>query len=232
MEEQSPAAKAQSWTDFSTRVAMLIAAMSVISTIVGWRASLAGIDSADLDRQLVQERMLVEATRLQKEEKIDRDQSLFARYQEHILAEHLLKQDAEDAYRANRPDLGAALDMRAQGELALARSMIPYFRVHDPELTETPGRVEYDAKTQRESMLITNSVLRTVHPEQTERRIEAMHRRTWSLYAVAALFVASVFLLTLAEFGPSPAKMLFYRAGVVAFCGGFAGWGLVEGLIR
>jgi hypothetical protein len=228
--------------DFSTRVAVWIALMSVVSALAGWRASLVELEASDLERQLVQDRMRVEARELRLDTEVYRDQSLFARYQEHIKAAQVLEDDwkkllSRPAGAPGTPDpkvlqLAGSLDMEAQGELELARSLVPFFRVVNPDFTDTPGIVEYDAAGVLRLRHASDTVLRTTHPEQTERRIDGLHRRTWSLYGVAAVFVMSVFLLTLAEFGPVSARVLLARAAGLVIVAGAAAWVLTEAALR
>jgi hypothetical protein len=247
MSTESPATHGRASAGFSAFVAVGIAVMSAVAALAGWRASLADIEAADLGRRLIQEHMQVEARQLQLDTKVYRDESLFARYQEHVLAEQLLEQDAQNVARRARQllehdpqgaggrgegDIAATLDMQAQAELAVARALTPFFRVRYPQLTATPGLVQYDAKTALRVLRASDTTLRTIHPEQTAELVDAMHRRTWSLYGVAAVFVISVFFLTLAEFGPLPARTTLALAGAVVIVCGIAGWVYAEALLR
>lgn len=242
MSTETPPTAARAWSEFSTRVAVAIAVMSVVSAFAGWRASLAEIDASDLERQLIQERMSVEAQQLLIDSRVDRDKSLFARFREHVKAARLLDDDAQKALRRQAQhtgdsglperDAAAVLDMEAQGERELARALVPFFRVRYPRFTDSPGLVEYEAEEALRVQRAGDEVLRTTHPDQTEGRIDTMHRRTWSLYGVAAVFVMSVFLLTLAEFGPSPARVMLARAGVLVVFAGVVGWAVTEAVLR
>ena len=118
---QPPGEKA--WTNFHTIVALVIAVASTLGAVVAYRASLAEIDGVELDRRIIQERMQVETELQQKKQMVYGDVALSARFQQHLLAWHLLEEDAAAAYKEHRRDAAVDSALRAQAELALARSM-------------------------------------------------------------------------------------------------------------
>jgi hypothetical protein len=229
MDSFTPPPGEKSWANFHTIVALVIAVASTLGAIVAYRASLAEIDGVELDRQLIQERMQVETELQQKKGMVYGDVALSARFQQHLLAWHLLEQEAAAAYRQHRQDAAVDFALQAQAELALARAMTPYFRADDPALSdghEWDAVYNTDAVTNRQ--LAADDALTRLHPELTEARAESAHRKTRNLVGVEALFITSLFFLTLAEFAAPRIRVPSALAGAGVIAVALAAWLVVE----
>ena len=227
---QPPGEKA--WTNFHTIVALVIAVASTLGAVVAYRASLAEIDGVELDRRIIQERMQVETELQQKKQMVYEDVALSARFQQHLLAWHLLEEDAAAAYKEHRRDAAVDSALRAQAELALARSMTPYFRAANPTLGDDRWVIRYNADAEIDRQLADDNALIRLHPEVTEARTEAAHLRARNLVGVEALFIASLFFLTLAEFSPPQIQVPSAIVGGAVIVAALAAWVIVERFLR
>lgn len=229
MDSFTPPPGEKPWANFHTIVALVIAVVSTLGAIVAYRASLAEINGVELDRQIIQERMQVETELQQRKELIYADVALSARFQQRLLAWHLLEQEAAAAYTQDRHDAAVDDALQAQAELALARAMTPYFRAAMPGLgSADPWDARYDADAETDRQLADDEALTRLHPEVTGARAESAHQRTRNLVGVEALFITSLFFLTLAEFSSPRVRVWAALTGGIVIVAALAAWVLVE----
>jgi hypothetical protein len=216
---------------YGTALAILIAAVSVLGALAAWRASESSIRAADLD----EDAMLERAQRLQRiaflERSVEEDLHLFNLYQTHLRSYRLLSRDAQQA-RLRAPDQAADLLLLAQGELELARSLLPFFQVDAPAYSGSE-RLEYDQPDVLSHALAEDLELGQLRPETTFRRAREEHRRSVALVLTVMLFVTALFFLTVAQFSDSAwLRPVLGIAGVAIAAGsivyfiskGFVGW--------
>lgn len=196
---------------FRTIVAILIAVVSVLGAIAAWRSAVISITAADLNEDGMLELVQREQIRAQIEAQVDQDLRLFSRFRTHVVAWDLLQKDA-DAQRRRRPEVADALESQAQAELAQARALIPFFRASAPELRPD---THYDRAFALENLETLNGSLRELDPEGAFADGEREFARTVNLVLVVALFVASLFFLTLAQFAREQIRGIFAGAGTV-----------------
>ncbi|HZD17480.1 MAG TPA: hypothetical protein VE669_05010, partial [Actinomycetota bacterium] len=128
---------------FRTVIAICIAVVSVLGAVAAWRAAVVSIRASDLNEDGLLALVQKEQVRTQLESTVDEDLRLFAEYQEHIKSWRLLQRDARKM-RGSHPDLAESMRAEAQGELAVARALIPFFRGGTPDLGNGKGTVVYD----------------------------------------------------------------------------------------
>ncbi|MDQ7828016.1 MAG: hypothetical protein QN122_05400 [Armatimonadota bacterium] len=221
---------ARPWHEFRTRIALAIAAVSVLGAVAAWHAAVTASAATDLDQQAVQERLRYELRLLEQEGIVNQDLRFAVRYQEHLKAWRLLRRAAAEA-RAT-PPLARALDTQAHAELALARALRPYFRGAQVSFGDGDGTFSYDRAYVLRQNLAHDSVLAELRPDALRVQAERAHLRAWWLVGVVTLFVAALVLLTLAELGGARVRGLFARTGT-----GLAGvalvlWGVVGTVTR
>ena len=211
---------------FRTRIAVVIALVSIAGAFVAARASILSVRASDLDQislqQLVQQQQLLADI----EGQVAQDLRLFARYQERVLAWRLLERDARSV-RREHPSLADRLEADARTELAIARSMRPFFNFQ-PDLGDDQGRVKYDPVFARRYLVDTNVELRELRPDDTFRLAQDLHVQIVRLVGVAALLIAALFFLTLAQLVRRNVRHTFAGAGGVVLVVGLALFALVE----
>lgn len=199
---------------FRTVIAICIAVVSVLGAVAAWRAAVVSIRASDLNEDGMLALVQKEQVRAQLEALVDEDLRLFAEYQEHIKHWKLLQRDARKV-RGRNPELAEALNAEAQGELATARAMIPFFRGGNPGLGGGTGDVAYDREFVLDNLKVFDPVFRELHPEDSFALARQEHARTVQLVLVLALFVAGLFFLTLAQFAREAIRGIFAGAGIV-----------------
>jgi uncharacterized membrane protein (DUF2068 family) len=210
-------------------LALLIGFASIMSAVIAWRASLASIDASRYESLAVQQ----QARRLQIERElegtVEQDLRFVDAYQEHALAARQLQAQA-DALRPTDPTTADQLDLQAQGELALARSVTPFFLGAGGIHLAEDGSVPYDRAFVLRNLQEGNVELREIRSQRTLELAQAADSRTLSLIAVAALMVAALFFLTVAQVSRSLVRIrqAFFVAGAVLVAVSTLGLLLVE----
>jgi hypothetical protein len=198
-------------------IPFFIAVASIASAFVGWRAAVYSSDAGELDRRATQALIRERQIRAEFEGEVKQDLRLFAAYQEHVLMWRLLERDALRVRRRD-PGLAAELDAQAQSERAAARAIAPQFRGQSPGVGDENGIVDYDRRAALafigEELSPSIGELEALSSEPTTE--DAHRKRTTSvnLFGVAALFVAALFFLTLAQLGRAVNRQTYFSAGV------------------
>jgi hypothetical protein len=225
---EAPVAEAEaSRGRFRIRVAVLIAVVSIAGAVVAWRASVSSITAAALDQEAEQQLLQQQAREAVLKGQVANDLVVYVRYQEHVKAWRLLSKKA-DEIRDHNSSLAASFDTQAQGELALARSLRLYFQGGTPDFGDAKGNVVYDATFVLRNVIEGDPQLAVLHPDETFLEAHDVHGKTVNLVAIVALFIAAVFLLTIAQFARRGLRFLFAGAGVLVTTAGFALWAIVE----
>lgn len=193
-------------------LALLIGFASILSAVVAWRASLAAIESSRLQSLAVQEQAREQQLERQIEGWVAQDERFLVPFQEHALAARELQSQA-DEMRADDPALADALDLEAHSRLALARSVREFIRGTWVELGED-GTVDYDSAAVLRNMREGDTELRELRPEQTIALAQEADLRTMSLIGVAAVLVAALFFLTVAQVVHGRARVRLVFAGL------------------
>ena len=199
---------------FRTIVAVLIAVVSALGALAAWRSSIVSIEAADLAEGGVLELVQKEQIRAQLESQIDEDLRLMAEYQRHVSAWRLLRQDARQVRRQS-PELAERLEAQARTEIGLARAMAPFFRTAYFGLGEPDGTFELDRDFVLSQLLEFEPRFTDLRPDATFRASRETYAKTVNLVLIVALFIASLFFLTLAQFTGERVRGLFAGAGVV-----------------
>lgn len=206
-----------------TAIAIAIAIVSVLGAIVAWQASLTSEDASRLDQHGMQQLTMRLQRQATDEAKVDQDLRLLATYQGHVKAWRLLSADA-DSVRRSQPGLAASLDGQAQGELALARTLEPFFLVADPGLGDSAGMVAYDPQFVLANLERNDQQLNNLRPEADFAEGKTLHGRAVVLVGLVAVFVAGLFFFTLAQLGRARLRPLFATAGLIVALTGVMLW--------
>lgn len=210
-------------------LALLIGFASVFSAVVAWRASLASIDASRYESLAVQQ----QARRQQIERElgglVEQDLRFVNVYQEHALGARELQAQA-DALRGGDPDTADLLDLEAQGELALARAVTPFFLGASGIYLADDGSVPYDRAFVLQNLQESNVEWRELHAQNTLGLAQRADDRTLNLIAIAALIIAALFFLTVAQVSRAlpRVRQAFFAVGAVMVLFGTLGFLLVE----
>ncbi len=195
---------------FRLRVAILIAVVSILGAVVTARASVLSVTASDDDQLSLQELVQQQQILADIEAQIAQDLRLLGAYQEHILTWRILE---EQAKKVRNPSLRARLESEARTEHSLARTMRASFNF-TPDLGDEDGRVEYDVPFVRRYLHETSVELKDLRPDDTFQEGQELHVQIVRLIGVAALLIASLFFLTLAQFRRRNVRGIFAGSGI------------------
>jgi hypothetical protein len=204
-------------------IPLMIAVVSVLAALMGWRASLADETSAHSDelarQDLVHQQQLV----IQDNGAIDTDIRTFGQFAQYSALAHSLLQDAG---KISGP-VSDQLLAEGQADLGLARQMgtqivfqnyafDPSNPSANPALridgTYLPGH-PYGAALALGRAENADTALHGLAPEALHATAEAAHTRGVNLTGIAALFVAVMVLLTFAAIVKGPPKVVLAGSG-------------------
>ena len=179
-------------------LAVLIGYASILSAVIAWRASLASIEASRYESLAVHQQA--------RQQQLERDfQSLIAHdlrfvneFQEHSLAARELTSQA-DEIRSADPAAADELDLQAQAHLDLARSTEPFFLGATGAVLGEDGTVTYDVAYVLRNLEEGSAELRELKTQRTDQLADRADRRSINLVAVAAVVVAALFFLTIAQ---------------------------------
>ncbi len=179
-------------------LAILIGFASVFSAVIAWRASLASIDANRYQSLAVQQQARQEQIERELEGVVEQDQRFVTDYQEHALAARQLQAQA-DSLRATDPVSADTLDVEGQSEAALARSLEPFFMGATGVTLDDTGSVQYDKAFVLLNLQETNPELRELGTSNVSDLADQAGAKSIDLVAVAALVIAALFFLTVAQ---------------------------------
>lgn len=179
-------------------LAVLIGFASVFSAVIAWRASLVSIDASRYQSLAVQQQARREQIERELEGTVEQDQRFVADFQEHALAARELQSQA-DAIRATDSTAADALDVQAQSEAALARSLTPFFLGAGGIALDDTGTVPYDKAFVLRNLQDSDPELRELTTSNVANLANQANAKSIDLVGVAAVVVAALFFLTVAQ---------------------------------
>ena len=194
--------------DARRAIAIGIAAVSVLGSVVAWRASQTSGEAGGYDAQALADRIEQQQERARVRAQLAADRRLLAVYAEHL--------DAADALEADlrRPALSAerrrALAAAVQSERALANTEYRFFQIASPR-HDGRGGYELDESAVRDALAATDARLR---PREQASRAGVADDRARELTLASTLFVAALFFLTLAQLARAWIRSAFAWSGV------------------
>lgn len=198
---------------FRLSVALGIVLMSILAAIMAWRASVWDERSANTDelsRQDIVQQQQIEASH---SETVNQDLRVFGRYEENSLLARELERDAR-GMRGADPLLAQQLTIEAQGLRAQAKSLRPFFRASQP-LDNDDGTVYFDPAFARQVLRQDDPELESLKPNELREQAKDAHVKAVRLTGLAALFIAALFFLTLAEATRQGMSRGFALTGVI-----------------
>jgi hypothetical protein len=210
-------------------LAILIGFASVFSAVLAWRASLAAIDASRYESLAVQQQARRQQIERELEGLVEQDLRFVNIYQEHALAARELQAQA-DALRESDPDTADVLDLEAHGRSALARAVLPFFLGASGIYLADDGSVPYDRQFVLRNLRAGNVELRELLTQDTLVLAQRADARSLNLIGVAALIIAALFFLTVAQVSRTRLRIrqTFFAAGGLLVVVGALGLLIVE----
>ena len=194
-------------------ISLLITAVSIVSAVAAWQASVVSGNADGLDQRATQERVRKQQIEGQLDAQVDQDLRLFPRYLGHLRAyKELRKRAAEREPRDEQ--LADSLRRDAIEELAMARTLYQSLYIKP-----VFGAQSYDEEAARGYMRAGNLDLANLDPDEALDLAHEERRRGTTLVGVTAVFIGSLFFLTLAQVGRRGARRAFAAAGLVLMLG-------------
>ena len=213
-------------------LAVLIGFASVFSAAIAWRASLASIDASRYQSLAVQQQARREQIERELEATVQQDLRFVTDFQQHSLAARELQTQA-DSIRATDATAADTLDLQAQSELALARAMKPFFTGAGGVALDDDGTVPYDKAFVLRNLSESNAELRELRTSGVTALSNQANAKSIDLIAVAALVVAALFFLTVAQVSRTRLRIrqAFFVAGGLMVVVGVLGFVGIEVLV-
>ncbi len=211
----------------TTIIAAAITLVSILVAVAAWRGSSAVGRASDLDGSYIQQ----VAMRQQELETItgyvELDTRLLPRYQEHVLAAAQL-QAAADKLPAGSADR-QLLEVRAQGERAIARVMRPFF-IALPAV-DAQGIATYDRESILRALEDQDTRLADLQPDRVAADAALTHDQANGFVVVGVILAVGLVLLTIAQVLRGRRRIPFAVGGAVAGLAGGIGLVLVEAVL-
>jgi hypothetical protein len=202
-------------------LAVLIGFASVFSAVIAWQASLSSIDAGRYQSLAVQQQARREQIERELEGTVEQDLRFVAEYQEHALAARELQAQA-DSIRATDATAADALDVEAQSESAQARALAPFFLGAGGIALDENGTVPYDREFVLRALEDGNLELRELKTSNVSDLADRADAKAIQLVAVAAVIVAALFFLTVAQVSRTRIRvrqMFFVGGGLLVVAG-------------
>ena len=184
--------------------ALGIVVVSILAAAMAWQASRAGEEAATHEHFAEQNRLQRLELEYADEDRVILDIELFGRFEEHLSLAH--------AFATQAAGRSAAASLAAQDERRLAARVLPLFGAYEPESDH--GRPTFDAAYSRKQTRLQDVDLLAIEPPAALLAdARKQHLRSVRFTGLAALFVAALVLLTLAEISRGAVARLFVACG-------------------
>ncbi len=207
-----PGATAASPKRYAIVIALLMATVSIVSAVVANRAAYWSSTAGDLGGQALQE--ILESQQIEDDlrSQVDADVRLAGRYDLAMTRSQQLQTEAAEI-RGTDPVTAVRLDIEAQGEYGVSGGLWRFFRAQFPTY-DTEGEMVFDVDAALAAL--RGGDVRLTELARSEARAAAAEARdrTSALVALAAAFVASLFVLTIAEVTSGRRRLVALAVGV------------------
>jgi hypothetical protein len=177
---------------FRSRVALAIVVVSILSALAGWRASVFEERASNAGAVFHQDLLLQQRLERQHEGDVARDIGQFTEFEQHWFLAHALR------HAAAAGGASAALAGMGQQEAVAADQALHNFSVIPPH-SVPDGTSSYDAAAAYRQDAVGDVELEGLHPREVLENSDALRSRAVNMTGVAALFIAALVVLTLAQ---------------------------------
>jgi hypothetical protein len=212
-------------------LAILIGVASVFTAVLAWRASLASIDSSRYESLAVQQLARQNQIERELEGLVAQDLRFVNLYQEHLIAAQELRAQA-DSIRESDPARADILDLEAHSRQDLARGIVPLFQGARGVTQAADGTVIYDVAFVLGNLRDGHGELSELLTQRTPELAQRADTRSLGLVGVAAIVVAALFFLTVAQVtrATNRVRQVFFVGGGLLVVFGVFGFAIVEAL--
>lgn len=194
-----------------TAVSVLIATVTVIGALVGWRISVASGAASAADSRGLEAALHAANTGTSVSTYLSTNLSFFAEYQEHLERATLLERDLSREPNAARRQ---ALEEEALRERSLATAARGYVNADYIEVDPDTGDEYFDGNRFWDAQWAETAVTQTLDPAPAFAQADRARVKTRSLTAVAVGLSLALFLLSAATVAPRRAMRLLSAAAV------------------
>jgi hypothetical protein len=196
---------------FHTRVAVLIACVSMVGAVAAWRASIHADKASELDQQAIQEHTQKAELDLTFAALANEDVRQVTVYRSELAASITSAQEA-DAVRASNPGRAAELDAQALEELRQAETT-RRFIVYIDESSASVAQIAPTPDLYVSWLQNSNSDYKKLQPEATHNLAQAEHLTAQWLIEIVGAFIAALVFLTLAQLSDTGKRRGFVAVG-------------------
>lgn len=195
---------------FKLSVALGIVIVSILAAGMAWRSSVWGENSGNTDELTRQDQVQLEQILSSQTEQVNQDIRVFNSFEEASLLAQELDRDAAKLKGQARLELG----LEAGSQRAEAKSQRRFFNASAPAV-DPDGTVRYDAAFAQRVLRSYSPELEVLRPDALREEARAANVKSVRLTGLAALFVAALLFLTLAEVARRSVSGIFAGAGAV-----------------
>jgi hypothetical protein len=206
---------------FRTRNAIFIVIVTVVGSVLAFRAAIVSSNASDGVQQGLQDLILREQRTAEIDSYVTHDQQLFNEYREHYLAAGDLR---DGAAKTADPTLKATLAAQAREELAVAHTL----RTRFLSTVLTSADDTYDPTFFRGALLGEDSDLRALKPDAVLEASDKAQRKSVEIVGAGTILVLALFALTLAELTQTSARRRLSLAGGITMVAGIVLYTIIE----
>jgi hypothetical protein len=182
---------------FRTAVAFTMAAVAIASASVAYYSARWASLAAASEGVALQQRAERDRTEQRINIGIAEDTRLWTVYQAHWEAASALATEAQ-GLRATNPPRTRLLDLEYQGHVAAMTALFPLFQGAYPT-TDANGKLVFDVDAARISLEASDQNLPVLDPERRHLEAQGQYARALALVLLIVMFIASLFVLTIAQ---------------------------------
>jgi hypothetical protein len=182
---------------FRTAVAFTMAAVAIASASVAYYSARWASLAAASEGVALQQRAERDRTEQRINIQVAEDTRLWTVYQAHWEAASALQAEAQDL-RASNPSRTRLLDLEYQGHVAAMTALWPLFQGSFPQ-TDASGKLGFDVDAARAGIEASDENLPLLDPEARHLEAQAGYARALALVLLIVMFIAALFVLTIAQ---------------------------------
>jgi hypothetical protein len=194
---------------FKLSIALGIVVVSILAALMAWQSSVWGERSGNTDELTRQDQVQLERILSSQNGAINQDIRVFNNFEQATLLAQELDKDAGKLSGQASLDL----QLEAGAQRAEAKSQRRFFEASAPHVDDD-GQVVYDAAFTERLLRANSPELEVLRPDELRADAREAGVKSVRLTGLAALFVAALLFLTLAEVSRRSIARIFAAAGV------------------
>jgi hypothetical protein len=168
---------------FRSRVALAIVLVSILSAAAGWRASVFEERASDSGAVYYQDLLLQQRLERSHEGRVAQDITQYGELEQAWFLSHAMSSDPQSS----------------EQQKVAAEQTLGDFQTGEVPATYTDGTSSYDPARAYAREVASDNDLKALHPTEVLQKSDSFRNQAVNMTGVAALFVAALVLLTLAQ---------------------------------